>query len=61
MKNIYRKINKRKYSLGQLVEVVNSCSKNSAEATAALIDLLASGRVKLEGPDGTKRVLVAPQ
>lgn len=61
MKNIYNKINRRGYSLGQLVEVINSCSRNSKEATAALVDLLASGRVRVKSPSGPKRVLVPSQ
>lgn len=60
MKNIYRKINRKKYSFGELVEVINSCSRNSKEATAALIDLLSSGRVCMETANGQrKRVQVA--
>jgi len=56
MKNIYAKINRRNYSLADLVEIVNSCSKNSKEATATLTDLFASGRVLLKSHGQLKRV-----
>jgi hypothetical protein len=59
MRNIYRKINRKKYSLGDLVRVINSCSKDPKEATAALVDLLASGRVQLQSHGTLKRVEVA--
>jgi hypothetical protein len=56
MKNIYRKINRKNYSLADLVEIINSCSKNSKEATAALTDLFASGRVLIRSHGQLKRV-----
>lgn len=59
MKNIYKKINRKHYSLGDLVRIVNSCSRDSKEATAAVIDLLASGRVRLLSHGSPKRVQVA--
>lgn len=58
MKNIYTKINQGRYSLGELMEVLQSCSKNSREATAAMVDLLASGRVLLRSNGQMKRVRV---
>lgn len=59
MKNIYRKINRKKYSLGDLVRILQSCSRNSKEATAALVDMLASGRVRIVADGIKKRVVVA--
>ena len=59
MKNIYAKINQSHYSLGELMEVIQSCSKNSREATAAMIDLIASGRVLLRSNGQMKRVKLA--
>jgi len=58
MKNHYRKINRRHYSLGELVEVVSSCAKNSREAVAAVADMLESGRVKIHNNGKLKRVRV---
>jgi hypothetical protein len=53
MKNIYKKINRTKYSLGELV----SCARNSRELVAAMSDLFDSGRVVIRGKNGrTRRV-----
>lgn len=59
MKNPYRKINERHYSLADLVAIVNSCTRNSREAVATVADLLQSGRVLLEKHGELKRVKVA--
>ena len=58
MKNIYRKINRKRYSLGELIAIVNSCCKDSREANAAIADLLDSGRVLLKSHGHYKRVRV---
>jgi len=58
MKNPYRKINRRHYSLGDLVSIVSSCTRDSREAMAALVDLFESGRVKLGDHGRLKRVRV---
>ena len=60
MKNYYRKINRSKYSLGDLVEVVGSCARDSKETLAALVDLFESGRVLLNTNGQLKRVKIAP-
>ena len=59
-KNPYRKLNQNRYSLGELIQIVNSCSKNSREAMAALTDLFESGRVVTSGHGVTKRLKLAP-
>jgi hypothetical protein len=57
MKNIYKKINRTKYSLGELVSIVGSCARNSRELVAAMSDLFDSGRVVIRGKTGrTRRV-----
>lgn len=38
----------QKLSLGDLILAVSSCTKNTKETVAAVADLLASGRVRLE-------------
>jgi len=58
MKNPYRKINRTKYSLGDLVSVVGSCARNSRETVAAIVDLLESGRVLVNNHGQLKRVRV---
>ena len=58
MKNLYRKINRKHYSLGDLVGIVSSCARDSHEALAALVDLFESGRVRLENHGRLKRVRV---
>jgi len=58
MKNHYRKINRKRYSLGDLVEIVSSCAQDSREAVAALVDMFESGRVQLGNPRTLKRVRV---
>ncbi len=58
MKNPYRKINRARYSLGELVSVVGSCAGNSREAVAALVDLFQSGRVVVRSHGLPKRVRV---
>jgi hypothetical protein len=55
MKNIYKKINKTKYSLGELISVVGSCARNSRELVAAMADLFDSGRVVVRGKNGRAR------
>jgi len=59
MKNYYRKINRTKYSLGDLVDIVGSCARNSKETLAALVDLFESGRVLVNTHGQLKRVKVA--
>jgi hypothetical protein len=59
MKNIYKKINRTKYSLGELVSIVGSCARNSRETIAAIVDMLDSGRVVVRGKNGrTRRIRV---
>jgi len=59
MKNYYRKINRSKYSLGDLVAIVGSCTRDSRETLAALVDLFESGRVMVNTHGQLKRVKVA--
>ncbi|CAN5694875.1 hypothetical protein BH09VER1_BH09VER1_04520 [soil metagenome] len=59
MKNPYTKINRRNYSLGELVEIVSSCTRDSKETLAALVDMFESGRVKLANHGRLKRIRVA--
>jgi hypothetical protein len=56
MKNHYRKINNRHLSLGQLVDIVSSCAKDSKETVAAVADLIASGRIAV-CDHGTRKLL----
>lgn len=56
MKNPYKKINRNKLSLGDLVAVVSSCAENERETMAALIDLIRSGRVKIRDHGHLKRI-----
>ena len=58
MKNIYKKINRTKYSLGELVSIVGSCARDSRETIAAMIYLLESGRVVIRKNGRTRRVRV---
>ena len=58
MKNPYRKINRKRYSLGDLISIVSSCARDSRETLAALVDLFESGRVRLESHGRLKRVRV---
>jgi len=59
MKNHYRKINRTRYSLGDLVSIVASCARDSKETLAALVDLFESGRVQIKNHGQLKRVKVA--
>jgi len=59
MKNYYGKINRRNYSLGELVSIVGSCAKDSKETLAAMVDLFESGRVLVNTHGQLKRVKVA--
>lgn len=59
MKTSYRSINRKQYSLGDLVEIVSSCARDSAETVAALNDLFKSGRVAIVQNGEPKRVCVA--
>ena len=58
MKNIYKKINRTKYSLGELISIVGSCARNSRETIAAMADLLDSGRVVIRKNGRARRVRV---
>ena len=60
MKNRYRKINRTKYSLGELVAIVGSCSRDSHETVATLTDLFESGRVQLKDHGHLRRIRVQP-
>ena len=59
MKNYYRKINRAKYSLGDLVAIVGSCTRDSKESLAALAVLFESGRVLVNTHGQLKRVKIA--
>jgi hypothetical protein len=59
MKNLYTKINRKHYSLGELVEIVSSCARDSRETVAAVADLFESGRVQLKNHGTLKRVRIA--
>lgn len=61
MKSAYRKLNGKRYSLGDLVAIVSSCAKDSRETVAALNDLFTSGRVTLIQDGEQKRIRVAAQ
>lgn len=56
--NPYRKFNKTRHSLGELVEAVGSAAADSREAVAALVDLFQTGRVQLRDHGHLKRVRV---
>jgi len=58
-KDIYRKINRARYSLGDLARIVQSCSKNDIEANAVLAHLLGSGRVLIGNSRNKKQIIVA--
>jgi len=58
MKNIYKKINRTKYSLGDLVSIVGSCARNSKETVAAMVDLFESGRVVIRKNGKLRRVRI---
>ncbi len=48
MKKPDRKAHRQTMNLGDLIMTVSSCSKNNREMTAAVVDLLESGRVLLQ-------------
>lgn len=56
--NPYRKFNRKRHSLGELVSALGSATDDSREALAALIDLFQSGRVQLREHGSLKRVRV---
>ncbi len=56
--NPYRKLNRARYSLGELVSAIGSVTRDSREAVAAMVDLLQSGRVQLNDHGHLKRVKV---
>ena len=60
MKNRYRKINRTKFSLGELVAIVGSCARDSHETVAALSDLFESGRVQVNNHGQLKRIRIQP-
>jgi len=59
MKNHYKKINRAKYSLGDLVRIVGECARDSQETVAALVDLFETGRVRVKNNGHLKRIRVA--
>lgn len=46
MKKTPLKIQRTVHNLGELIQLVNSCSRNKNEALATVADLLATGRVR---------------
>jgi len=56
--NPYRKFNRTRHSLGELVAAVGSATNDSREAVAALVDLFQTGRVQLRDHGHLKRVRV---
>ena len=56
--NPYRKFNRSRHSLGELVTAISSAREDSREAVAALIDLFRTGRVQLHDRGHLKRVKV---
>ena len=57
--NPYRKFNRTRHSLGELVAAVGAATEDSREAVAALIDLFHTGRVQLCDHGHLKRVRVS--
>ncbi|MEX1044880.1 MAG: hypothetical protein WEC73_02020 [Chthoniobacterales bacterium] len=56
--NPYRKFNRTRRSLGDLVAAVGTATEDSREAVAALVDLFQTGRVQLRDHGHLKRVRV---
>lgn len=56
--NPYRKFNRGRHSLGELVEALGSATQDSREALAALVDMFQTGRVQLKDHGHLKRVRV---
>ncbi|MEI6339162.1 MAG: hypothetical protein WCQ57_11345 [Verrucomicrobiota bacterium] len=56
--NPYRKFNRTRHSLGELIAALGSATDDSREAVAALVDLFQSGRVRLNDQGHLKRVRV---
>jgi len=48
MKKTPRKAERAAMSLGDLIQVVSKCSRNSRETVVAVADLLESGRVRFQ-------------
>ncbi|MEI7864382.1 MAG: hypothetical protein WCI38_03340 [Chthoniobacterales bacterium] len=56
--NPYRKFNRTRHSLGELIAALGSATDDSREAVAALVDLFQTGRVCLNDRGNLKRVRV---
>ena len=56
--NPYRKFNRTRHSLGELVSAIGSATEDSREALAAMIDLFHTGRVQVRAQGHLKRVRV---
>jgi len=56
--NPYRKFNRTRHSLGELVSAIGSATEDSREALAAMIDLFQTGRVQVRAQGHLKRVRV---
>jgi|TARA_B110000285_G_C14917022_1_gene510743 hypothetical protein len=54
--NPYRKFNRARHSLGELVSAVGSATEDSREAMAALVDLFQTGRVQVRDQGHLKKV-----
>ncbi len=57
--NPYRKFNRGRHSLGELVSAVGSVTEDSREVVAALVDLFQTGRVRVSDHGHLKRVRVS--
>lgn len=53
-----RKVRRSRHSLGELVSALSSCTRNSREATVALLDLFKTNRILINDHGRLKRVRV---
>jgi hypothetical protein len=57
--NPYRKFNRTRHSLADLVSALGSVTNDSREAVAALVDMFQTGRVQINDHGHLKRVRVS--
>ncbi len=48
MKKIPRKIQRTVHNLGELIQLVSSCTRSKGETVAAVADLIETGRVRFQ-------------
>jgi len=60
MKKIPQKIQRAVHNLGELIQLVSSCSRSQRETTIAVADMIETGRIQFQSQGRKVRAHVSP-